>query len=304
MGADTPNYNMKTYDKLSDVDKNFEDFRTDMMGPAPTTNIAIIDEVMKANEDRGVNNGTSVAVLQSGVNPNIPTGLIAQEVSVTVADGATIIRLDIQSDITGGAITIKKNGLTAKPLLMPDLTPIVELLADIRFYEAIEDGANFILAPKGATPFGDAQPEDVFLGKTFKNVDGEQTGIYVVPTLAYPSTNVTFLAGDANRVIDISTEVALYNPKMIMVAYNHNFLGSGGRYYMEGILIPYNTLWSYIKTSSANSVNPTTSSRVGHRVICSYSSGNLNISLDKYTNDAFTDLAPDSNLTFTVYFIN
>lgn len=78
----------------------------------------------------------------------ITPGVEGTVLSITTSSKLTRIPLKITSDVTGGAITIVRNGAAAKPLKLPNGEIVTELVAEIMFYEIYEDEEAFYLAPK------------------------------------------------------------------------------------------------------------------------------------------------------------
>lgn len=84
------------------------------------------------------------------LEPIVPDSVVSQLITVTTPDSTkSKFTLDIQTTVTGGAITINRDGGGAKNLQTPDGTNVEELSQDNRFFDIYEDGAVFILAPKG-----------------------------------------------------------------------------------------------------------------------------------------------------------
>ncbi len=126
-------------------------------------------------EDYNLDMSIIDAILKQLDEPIIPI-YNGRELIITASSVLKTIKLKIDQNVTGGSITIKKNGEVAKPLLMPNGDPVIELLFETTFYLVVEETEAFILAPTGAKLIGNAPPQYVLSGYTYMNVDGEQVG--------------------------------------------------------------------------------------------------------------------------------
>lgn len=97
--------------------------------------------------------------------------IVGTVITVTVDHTEPIFKIKVTADHTETGFTVSRNGGAAKALQMPNGDAVVELLAETGFYDIVEEGAVFTLAPKGAKLVGDATVNDVLLGKTFSNAD-------------------------------------------------------------------------------------------------------------------------------------
>ena len=96
-------------------------------------------------------NGTAWEVLQAD-SPNyiVPTSVVSQLINITTAGVAKRIPLQINTTVTGGNITIRRNGGTTKNLLNPDGTNVTELNQETKYFEIIEETTSYILKSSGS----------------------------------------------------------------------------------------------------------------------------------------------------------
>ena len=88
--------------------------------------------------------------IDQSLNPIVPNSVVSQLINVTTpSNGNKKFTLDIQTTITGGAITISRDGGSALSLKNPDGTDVEELSQDTRFFDIIDDVSVFTLASKG-----------------------------------------------------------------------------------------------------------------------------------------------------------
>jgi len=100
--------------------------------------------------------------------PITPT-VNVRELQITAAADLKHIKLKITVDVTGGAITVKKNEDAAKPLKFPNGDPVEELLAETMFFDIYEEAAAFIYGPKsGGLQFADKNNVEL---KTFSTLE-------------------------------------------------------------------------------------------------------------------------------------
>ena len=91
-------------------------------------------------------NGTAWESLQADL-PNYitPTSVVSQLINITTAGVSKVIPLRISTTVTGGNITVKRNGGTTKNLVNVDGTNVTELNSSKGYFEIVEDTTTFIL---------------------------------------------------------------------------------------------------------------------------------------------------------------
>jgi len=158
-------------------------------------------------EDYNLDMSIIDAVLKQLDEPIIPI-YNGRELIITASSVLKTIKLKIDQNVTGGAITIKKNGEVAKSLLLPNGDPVIELLIETTFYLVVEETEAFILAPTGAKLIGNAPPQYVLSGYGYMNAEGEQVG-----TMSNKTGTVvqgTWVNGDRNNEVEVFVPTGFY----------------------------------------------------------------------------------------------
>lgn len=103
--------------------------------------------VTKVNATNQGNNENATAQLAEFATPD---SVVSQLINITTdSPTASIINLKIATTVSGGPITINRNGAGAKALLNPDGSAVDELSQDTMFFKVVDEPANFYLAPSG-----------------------------------------------------------------------------------------------------------------------------------------------------------
>ena len=141
----------------------------------------IKDRVSDNTTDIGTNT-TDISTNANGVdqslNPIEPDSVVSQLVTVTTPSTSNKkFTLDIQTTVTGGPITINRDGGGALSLKTPDGTDVEELSQDTRFFDIIDDTTVFTLASKGgAEKFGTLNIYSSATGTALTTIRANVTG--------------------------------------------------------------------------------------------------------------------------------
>jgi len=86
-----------------------------------------------------------------------PSSVVGQLINITTLSNNPRIPLKISTTVTGGNITIKRNGGSTKNLLNVDGSSVTELSQETMYFEVVEEASNFTLRPSGGLKsfFGD-----------------------------------------------------------------------------------------------------------------------------------------------------